>query len=89
MQSILTEDYGYELQAIHMAVVLCFAKAGIFTCQILFSWLLADDAPRGKYFSYTLLAYLFCCGCSFATTVGWALPRRENQGWVRLQKKRR
>ena len=47
MQSILTEDYGFELQALHMAVVLCFAKLGIFSCQILFSWLLAN----GDYFN--------------------------------------
>ena len=55
MQSILTEDYGFELDTIHMAVVLCCAKIGIFASNILFSWELSADVQRSHNFPITFV----------------------------------
>lgn len=75
---------GFELDAIHMAVVLCCAKVGIFASNILFSWELSADVKRSHYFPITFLGFLICAFISFIFTVYIALPRK---GWKRRPKK--
>eukprot|EP00041_Stephanoeca_diplocostata_P034664 m.1194045 g.1194045 ORF g.1194045 m.1194045 type:complete len:154 (-) comp24559_c0_seq9:2097-2558(-) len=65
MMSTITEDYGFELQATHTALVLCSSKIGIFCCQLLFAYLLANH-ERGVYFSYAFLGIIVLAGCNFA-----------------------
>jgi MFS family permease len=68
MQSILTEEYSFELQAMHMAGVLCCAKAGIFIVQLIFSFLVSvsPSFPPAS-FPLTFAAALLARGFSHSS----------------------